>query len=305
MMKVIPINCGYYNYKSINEEQFPTRITEDIFDNFPSNCDRLEYEGQKYLVGTGQINIDIDKTQSEFTKICVLNMLARFTDKMETFKVALTTPPLMFPSQKDELPRYLEGEYLVIHNGKPKAITIQEVKVFPETLTAYIANNTNGKYNNKDVLVLDIGGLTTNGCLIKRGGIFTLDDMFTIKNGMYHLDDEICRYLNSKYYLSVDIDDINTFREEGLHINGNKEDIMMEEILVIDKIYKKFIAEIKKAIDLRKWSTEVYNVLITGGGGKVLYNTLRYELVPHAELGKNPLFDNVNGLSELAKRVFR
>lgn len=304
-MKVLPINCGYYNFKSVDGKIVPTRLAIQDFDMIPSNCDVLEYEGIKYIVGYGEINIDTDKTLTEFLKICTLNMLAKFTDTKEIFKLVLTSPPLLVAYQKEIIPPYLKGEYEIVHNGKKKFIEIEDVKVFPETLTAYVTNNASGRLNDKDVLILDIGGVTTNGCLIRRGGNFTIDDVFTIKNGMYHLDDEICRHINRKYYQNISIDDVNHFRENGLYLRGSKENIWMNEIEFIEDTYRKIINEIKIACDLRKWSVDVLHPIITGGGGKILFNSIKGDYLPHAELSKNPIFDNLIGLAELTKKVYR
>lgn len=303
-MKIIPINAGYYRIKSINNQVFNTRVEKSFINERQGTTDLLEYNGDYYIVGDGEFALDLDKTQNEVTKICILNMLARFTDNTEEFKVVITTPPLLYPQQKIELPKYLKGEYKVKHNCISKTIIIKDVYVFPETITAYIANNANGAYNGRKVVIIDIGGLTTNGCLINENGGFMAKDIFTIENGMYHIDDKISQYLNRKYYLSCTVDDINYFRKKGLYINGDKDDVMIREIEYMEDVYCKHIQTIMQQCQLKKWNINTYDVLITGGGGMLLYNTIKEYFLPQAKLSKDPIFDNLNGLVTVAKKVY-
>jgi hypothetical protein len=120
---------------------------------------------------------------------------------------------------------------------------------------------------------------------------------------MYHLDDEICRYINSKYHLNITIDEMEGFRKDGLHLRGSNENLFITEIDTIDRIYSNHIEKIIETCQLRKWSLDVYYVLITGGGGEALYSTIKREFIPHAVLSSSPLFDNLIGLTALAKKV--
>lgn len=294
-MRVIPINNGYYQYKSIENQMCKSRLSIDKYGNIGGTTDILEFDNVRYIVGAGKAYIGMDKSNNQFTKIFVLNMLSRFTQDKEDFKIVLSAPPLVYGQQKDVLPEYIIGKYDVVHNSKKKIINILDVKIFPETIAAYVVNME--QFKGKNVIVLDIGGLTTNGVLIKNGG-FTKDDVFTLKHGMYHLDFEVSQYL-----LSINLENGFNCNEDDIQYFRDSKDKILDCEGVID-IYRKFLDDIVEKMDDKNWNYIKYEVLITGGGGKVLFNTVREFALPQAVLSIDPLFDNLKGLEALGKKVW-
>jgi pantothenate kinase type III len=294
-MKIEPINCGYYQYKGLENNIFNSRLSKSVYDSIPGNCDVIEVNGEKYTIGVGKVNIDMDKTNNEFTKIFVLNMLGRFTGDKEIFKVVLSSPPLVYSRHKEVLPEYLEGRYEVIHNGRKKEITIEAVKVYPETIAAYLANRD--KFKGKNVIVIDIGGLTTNAVLI-RNGMFTGDDIITIKHGMYHLDFKISQYL-----LSINLESGFNCEPEDVQYFRDTKDEILEDEKVID-IYREFIDDILEKMDNKNWNYNKFEILITGGGGKNLFDYIKGFSLPKSVLSNDPVYDNLKGLEILGRQVF-
>lgn len=294
-MKTVPINNGYFNYKSVDRKQFKSRIEKSLCTGVGSNCDTLIFEEETYIVGQGEFNIDRDKTQDEkFTKILVLNMLAKFMDERqerETFKVYLSTPPKMYKNQSKNLPKYLEGDYKICHNGRKLDITISSVKVYPETFIVYL--NHQEKYRDKNLLIWDIGGFTTNIVLIRQGS-FTINDFLTLENGMYFLDEKIAQYLsaNDNIKQTFNIDDIQYMRD-------TEDEILKVNQPYIDELYTKHIKEIIKRIELKGWNYQLYDNLCTGGGSKILFDNIK-QLVNKVELSNDPVFDNLKALELLA-----
>jgi hypothetical protein len=225
-------------------------------------------------------------------------MLARFTvGERESFKIVISSPPGVYQMQKEVLPDYLVGEYDVVHNGKSKKIIIEGVKVYPEAICAYMANKPE-QYKGKRVIVMDIGGLTTNVVQIKDNS-FTKDDTFTFEKGMYNLDCKIADYLRSCHVengFRCDVDDVQYFRD-------NK-DLMLEEEEVVD-IYREHIDSIVEMMDFHGFNYSNYEILITGGGGKTLFDFIQGNFFPKARLSNDPIFDNLKGLEILAKQVWK
>lgn len=300
-MKTLPINAGYFNYKSIGKQIFKSRIQKCAYDSVKTDIDTLIYHDETYAVGAGNFSLKADKTQDNFMRICVLNMLSRFTVEEETFKVLLTVPPLLYNSQNPLLLEYLKDEYSIISNGKKKRINIADVKSYPETFLTYIANSPS-YYKDKTLIILDIGGLTTNGCRI-RNGSFGKDDIFTIQNGMYHLDNRISQFINGKYYQNTSIDDIENYREHGLFNKKTHENIFNIEKECINNIYKEHIEKIILQCELKQWNLDTSEIMITGGGGKILFSYTKDNFFPQALLSQDPIYDNLNGLRILAEQV--
>lgn len=304
-MKIIPINNGYYQYKSIDKQMFKSCIEPYTYGGFRGNADVLEYDNKTYLIGAGTPNTSLDKTSSEDTKILILNMLSRFMKEAtkENFKIVLTAPPLVYESQKEELSEYLAGNYKLIHNDILKEINIETIKIFPETFCAFLANEPN-KYENKILLLVDIGGYTTNICKITNGN-FTSSDYITVQKGMYFLDNEITKLINSKYHQNIQDEDMIYYRQDGLYIDDDNENLLVTEHVNIEDIYLQFLSEIMEKCREKSWSVKAYNSIILGGGGLTLFNIIKNNFLPKAKLSNDPIFDNLNGLSLLAKKVYQ
>jgi hypothetical protein len=304
----IPINNGYYQYKSINNIIFKSRIEKCLCSDIETTADILVYDNETYTVGDGKINLDGDKTTTEFTKICVLNMLSKFCGSEGKFNVILTTPPLMFQQQSEVLPMYLKGTYNIVANKESKKITIDSVKVLPETFLTYASNNINNKFKRKNLLIFDIGGVTSNIVIIKQGKFnLSPDNIITIKKGMYHIDTEIAQYLNGKYpLLDCNFDDIEYARDNnGLIDNNTDENIFEIEKDGIENFYMEHIEMLLQECTLKKFNYSLYDCLITGGGGKILYPYIKDNFIKKAILSIDPIFDNLKGLEIIAKELYK
>lgn len=300
-MKIIPINNGYYNCKSIDNKIFKSRLMEAPYNSLGCGGDRFKINGKTYIVGEGRPSFKKDKTDNDATKIFVLNMLSKFMEGSERFKVILTSPPLAYASQRELLPKYLIGKHEVEYNNVKKEIIIDDVTVYPETIMAYIANNPS--QFKRSVIVIDIGGVTTNSVLIKNG-VYSKDDISSFSNGMYHLENSICEHFNSKYYEDLELspEDISRILKDGLVLPRASMDLVEVERIHIDRIFNNHIDKILEKFEYKGWNTSACDILITGGGGKVLFDTIKDNHLPQAKLSFDPVFDNLRGLEIMAKR---
>lgn len=302
-MQIVPINNGYSYIKSDLGYKFRSAYRETTMSEYSSTGDILVLDNKAYVVGDGVCDINKDKTMSQATKLFVLNMLCKHMDlkSSEHFKVLLTAPPMTYVSQKDRLPQYLKGSYRVQYNGKFKDIFIDDVTVYPETIMAYLANNP--AQFSRPVLVVDIGGLTTNMVLIKNGN-YNKDSIVSFSNGMYHVEEEICEFLNSKYMLDLESSDIHDFMKQGLYFGKECTNIIEVEKEEINNIFNKAVSQIAQKAAIKRWNPNTCVVLVTGGGGVALFETIK-NYFDTAQLGNNPVFDNLNGLSLLIAKELK
>lgn len=301
-MKVIPINNGYYNIKSIKGKFFPSRITK-LLDNqrLTNKYDIIKFEDEFYGIGVGEPSFKLDKTSDQITKLFVLNMLCKFSKKKEEdFKISLTSPPLFYKQQKESLPEYLKGKYEIEYNGKPRIINIEDVVVYPETFIAYC--NYIEQYTSRLLLIIDIGGYTTNVCRIKQGAIVPTE-YFTIQRGMYNINEKISQHINSVHYTSILPDDMEFYYKNGLHLNNKVEDILAIEEKYINNIFDKHIDNIISTCASRNWDIKAHDVLCIGGGSLVLFDRIE-NAIPHAVLSDTPVFDNLNAQKILTEVLF-
>lgn len=294
-MQIVPINNGYSFIKSDFGLTFKSSYKEASLNQYSIGSDLLVYEGKTYIIGEGSTVITKDKTDNIATKLFVLNMLCKHMEKTysEHFKVYLTAPPMTYAMQKDALPKYLLGAYKVNHNGKNKEIYIDSVTVYPETIMAYLANSP--ATFKRPVIVIDVGGLTTNVAYIKNG-VYSKDTILSFTNGMYHIESAVCDYLNDEYWdLDLDSTQMFEFLQNGIYIGDGSENIIESKKKQIDNIYQDFVDKIYRKIALKKWSPDMCDILVTGGGGKLLYDTIKKQY-KHAKLSNDPIFDNLNGM---------
>lgn len=302
-MQIVPINNGYSYIKSDLGYTFRSAYRETTMSEYSSTGDILVLDNKAYVIGDGIYDINKDKTVSGATKLFVLNMLCKHMDlkSSEHFKVLLTAPPMTYVAQKDSLPQHLKGSYKVQYNGKTKDIFIDDVVVYPETIMAYLANNP-GRFT-RPVLVLDIGGLTTNMVLIKNGN-YNKDSIVSFSNGMYHVEEEVCEFLNSKYMLDLDSSDMHDFMKNGIYLGQECKNIIDIEKEEINNIFNKAVSKIVQKVAIKKWNPDTCVVLVTGGGGIALFETIK-KFFNTAQLGTNPIFDNLNGLSLLIAKELK
>lgn len=294
-MQIVPINNGYSFIKSDLGLTFKSSYKETSMSQYAIGSDLLTFDGKTYSIGDGVPVIAKDKTENIATKLFVLNMLCKHMDNTnsEHFKVYLTAPPMTYSAQKDALPQYLLGSYKVTYNGKPKDIYIDSVTVYPETIMAYLANNPSRF--KRPVLVIDIGGLTTNVAYIKNG-ICNKDSIVSFTNGMYHIENAVCDFLNDKYWsLELDSSQMCEFLQNGIYIGDGTENIIETQKDKINEIFSQFVEKIHRKITLKKWSPDMCDILVTGGGGKLLFESIK-NFYSHATLSKDPIFDNLNGM---------
>lgn len=303
--RVLSINNGYRNYKSVDGEIFTSKC-EVCADDAKTSADKIKYGNVTYVVGSGKANLESDKTLTDETKILILNMCCRQMDSnKEKFKLMLSCPPKFHQDQSNSLPDYLIGKHKLTWNTQELVVEIEDVAVLPETFITYPINNVDSRYDDKIVLIIDVGGFTTNVCRVRFGEYGGEDDFFTIKHGMYHLDFEVCSYLNSQYTeLECTEEEMYYYRKVGLNINGEEVDILEVEKNNIENIYCKFIDEIIEKCKLKKWNYTAYEPLVTGGGGEVLYKTIKEHYLRKAKLSEDPLFDNFNGLEYYQDMVY-
>lgn len=146
--------------------------------------------------------------------------------------------------------------------------------------------------------------LTTNALLMNNDFCKISNDAVCLKFGMHKIESDIREKLNSKYYeydLSIKPEDMFNYLQNGLYIGNNKNiDIIKKEEEMIKSVYKSSLYKLVQEIQIKDWGINSCDVLITGGGGKVLFDCIKENYYPQAVLSKDPVFDNFNGLKAAA-----
>lgn len=280
---ILGVDLGNWNVKTSEGDIFPSRYTatENILG---ATGDVLEYEGIKYYIKEGKLENNYDKANKETNIILFLYSLAIQRDRY--FKVVVGLPVLAYKNSKETFrDKLLENKiYKLNLNGKEKTIVIEEVIVFPEGVGAYF----NIKNRAKNAVIMDIGGGTTNIVSFKNG---KLDKCTTIAKGMIELYNRIRDYLNSKYTLKLELEDIESILKEGLKVDG-------EEVnwSFIKLITDNFTSDLMN--ELRNFEIRTSTVYLNGGGSKLLKTTLKNK-IPGLFLVEDYLFANAKGFKDV------
>lgn len=276
---ILGVDLGNWNVKTSEGDIFPSRYT--VIENIlGATGDVLEYEGIKYYIKEGKLENNYDKANKETNIILFLYSLAIQRDMY--FKVVVGLPVLAYKNNKDTFrDKLLENKiYKLNLNGKEKTIVIEAVIIFPEGAGAYF----NIKNRAKNAVIIDIGGGTTNIVSFKNG---KLDRCTTIAKGMIDLYNRIRDYINSKYTLKLELEDIENILKEGLKVDG--EDVNWN---FIKPITNNFTNDLMN--ELRNFAIRTSVVYLTGGGSKLLKAPLRNK-ISGLVLVEDYLFANARG----------
>ena len=276
-------DLGNWSVKTSEGDIFPSRYT--VAENILGTTgDILEYEGIKYYLSDGKLENNYDKANKETNIILLLYSLAIQRDSY--FKVVVGLPALAYKTNREAFKEKLLSNKIhdVYINGKYKKIIIEDLIVFPEGAGAYYSQVV----RPKNQVIVDIGGGTTNIVSFKNG---KLDNCTTLGNGMIQLYNKIRDYLNSTYILKLELEDIEIIMREGLKVDGENIDFKF-----IKPIVDSFVNDLMN--ELRNFPIRISNVLLVGGGSKLLKKSLSNK-INWIEVMDDYLFANAKGFKNV------
>ena len=286
---LIAVNSGYWDtkvYDGVNCFKFRTKLDEaknQIINSY--NTYHIQYQGKGYILGDGasKYNLDYDKTTNLIHKISTYYALSQFGEKSE-YEVMVALPLNIYSSLKSAYQEYLktDGYVELTVSGEKKLIKINSCKAFPEGIAALYSNNPQ-KYKDSIIGILDIGSLTTNGCIMHNLNLIK-ESVFTIQTGVIILFNKIQKYLNSKM----------------INIKEYEIPYIMNEYN-LDSIINEHIEEIRQQMQKSDWGN--VPILLTGGGSLLLETYLK-NVFPLSFVGQHGIYDNVKGLYEVGRVAY-
>lgn len=295
--KLVAIDNGYWSTKVFtNDNQFFFRSkyekTDDTFNK--NNTYSLFYEEESYIVGDGatQDNIDYDKTQNELAKICTYTALSKISNCVGTnFNLMVGYPLKLYSTNKEIFADYLKTDGFIDCeiNSEKKVFNVSNVIVLPQGAGALYSDVN--RFKNKIIAILDIGGLTVNGCIFDNLNLIR-NTIFTEDLGIFILYNEIKKALDSQFGINIQEYEIPDIVRYGLKMNNGK--YKNESLITVNEVMQKHVEDIKKICKKNKWNIGNLEILLIGGGSLVLKNQLLNQ-IPYSSLTENPLNDNVKG----------
>lgn len=316
-MKVVGIDIGYGFLKIHDGEKFlvvPSVIGNAVDLTFEiknqgidlSNIE-VEYEDEKYFVGDLAIlqsehpyrSLSTDRTTDIVVKIMFLTGLALLSEHpIESFSVVTGLPVKDYLLYKDTYVQNFTGTHTIHLNGQKKVLNVNKVIVVPQPYGTYCDGlfkadgSVDEDFAENHVGIIDIGYKTSDFIQVKE---YNYLERFssTSANGISSIYKDIANYLATNHSIyKEDYELENVIHDGFLRTRSGKIDISDALSKAKRTLAKKIANEIKSL-----WSNlpEISLIIVTGGGGSLLYPELIEFLVEDMVLASEPQTANVRG----------
>ncbi|MDF2892533.1 MAG: ParM/StbA family protein [Clostridia bacterium] len=293
---IIGVDLGYGYTKTSEGIVFPSKIS--THETILGEGNMLILDNKAYIVGEGNVEVDLNRINKELTRVCLLEALSKSSNQND-FQVVAGLPLGLFNSQKDQMKqmllnnRYVEFEV----NKQKRAIGITKAEVFPQCLGAHYSLDTID--DTEDRIYIDIGGRTVIIALLQVfNGKRKVTQHSTIYEGTLTLFSKIVSAINSKYETLFEIEDGERILKNGLSIYGEK-----QEIGFIKNIIEEHTDKIMKEL-LLKYPVKTAKVTLIGGGAYVL-KSLFDKRIPGTSIIPNAQFANALGFKKIGVSLWQ
>lgn len=281
-----------YSYTKDNEKRiFKSAMSQ--MDKAVSGAIKITIDGNTYFVGTGRGTVDIDKADSELTKVCLLANLA--LTPASDFYIVTGLPIAQYREQKDKLKHALlkYRRSTVIINGVQKDIVINDVTVFPQSAGALYSQDI-----LDDALIVDIGGRTVDVALLEvENGKLSLQKCDTWYKGMLTLYGSVVDEVNRRYGLTLEPHRAEKILTKGLSVLGKPQDLDFLRPLISEHL-DPMIDEI--SLNYPAFTTHMYLC----GGGAALMSGIFKKHFPNLEVMADCQFANAIGFYKIGQQLY-
>lgn len=279
------IDLGHYNIKTNTGVIFKSTFKKGKEIN-PFGEDIIYTENEYYTMEKGSFDNTNNKALKNY-KPNLCYAIAKSINVTEADINLMIGVPLeslgAFDLFKEELlNQTLEFEY----NKVPYTIYINDIKAVGEGISSYYTLNE--KQRAEDLLIIDIGGRTSNVVSFEKG---KLTHKFTVPLGTIHLFSRIGSRFNNDEGSNKVVEEIERLVDSGYILHTEIEE-------------KQFLDDIMNYIE-GKVDRRTYKNYYTGGGSLRLKKHIEEYLSPNGTVMDNPLFTNVKGNEIIANMIWR
>ncbi|WP_144624789.1 ParM/StbA family protein [Bacillus velezensis] len=278
--------------KKVDKFQSTVRLGE-IDTN--KNSTVIEFEGKKYTVGEkGRLVMDTKKTFDINFDICIATALAR-THDVESLDINLVTglPIGYYQHQKDELKDALsKKEFKIGYKGKDRTFRINECEVFPQSAGLPIIHPKD--FEDKTVLVIDIGGFTVDVSYFEDGDLVSFD---TYPLGVLIFRSELASAINAKFSTRYDKLDMERVIRNGIIVD---EEVIPESEFDIKGFHEQHMQNILDHIKA-DFNYETVESKTFVGGGAIAFKDY---LPPNKSIKVDEVYANAKAFYEVGTQIF-
>lgn len=270
---ILGVDLGNYYTKSSKGISFLSKTS--LIKNI-NETDFIIRDDKKIYLGEGEFDTEYRKSyRSNLIYLLQGAIQKSTTDKNNKLVIGL---PL---SQYKE-----DKEHLINRIIQSRLAT--DVEVVPEGVLAVPINY--------EGIIIDIGGRTTDICLLEiEGNKRRIKRPTSLPLGVMNLESDFVNNLNSIYGLDLKQDDAQRIIRNGLFVYGERKEVSME-------MYKEFVENIVRRVQV-DYSIKTNNVVLIGGGADKLYNAFK-KRIPQSYLVRDPFMANVLAYERYGKEVF-
>ncbi len=270
---ILGVDLGNYYTKSSKGISFLSKVS---FNGGIENKDFVTVDNKKIYLGEGEFDTEYRKAYRSNLIYLLQGAIERSTADKNN-KVVVGLPLSQFKEDKDYLINRIMQSRLVL-----------DVEVVPEGVMV-VPNNYEG-------ILIDIGGRTTDICLIViEGNKRRIKQAISLPLGIQNLENDFINSLNSMYGLDLKQEDSNRIITKGLFIYGERKKVNMDS-------FKDFVENIVRRVQV-DYSLKTNNVVLVGGGAEKLFTPFKNR-IPQAYLVKEPFLANALAYEKYGREVF-
>lgn len=281
------VDLGNYNVKAINDKgtsiKFKSNISRD-FESYPDAFKYIKIDGEYTYFEKGTFSLEYIKTNKDYTAQ-LMYAIAKVNEDEENINTNLTLLlPLSEMQHKSKYIEELKNKQIdctvKLKKKMEKKITINDVLVVPEGYTSYFI--LQDKYKTSSLLIVDIGGRTTNLVAMINGEPKVLK---TLKIGVMDFYSKIRELHADREY---NLEDIDRLIKEG-------------KIKITEKQLVSFTNDILNEIKIHVKLEHYEHVVFTGGGSTVIEKIIAEKLPKNCIVLTDPIESNIRGALEVSK----
>lgn len=254
----------------------------------------LTYDGITRYIGEGHFETGFNKASKDNYLPLLLTGIALTSSPEETYhKVVCGLPVNQYKTNKEMLEDLImeKSTRRIELNGSSRDISILDCRVYPEAVGAYYSLGI-----IDDVIIVDIGGRTTDIAFVSGGKI---DTASTASVGTLNIYKDIADKLNSQFGLNLDIQKVDRIIERGyLKVDGC--DINLQ---FVTELLKTNFLKIKEDLDFN-FPARTEQIILVGGGAK-LFDKAFKKRYQDCHVAENYLFANAIGFQRVGEMLWQ
>ena len=289
MEKTIVVDLGNYNIKVLDVETgekviFSSKISRE-YESTPELFNWVKYDGNVTYFEKGNFSMENVKTNKDFTNQLLYSLAKIYADEEAEIKLCLLLPTQQMTADNKAKYNELKGktfEYECRANGitGKRKVSISNVMVLPEGYVTYFSLPK--ELHAKSILIVDIGGRTSNYCSFIKGKI---EVNKTSNIGSLDFYERVREANEGK---QCELKDMERF-------------IADKFVTVYKKDYIRFYNDIIEDIQAHNCILSHFDKIVFSGGGSALLETIKDKLPDNAIICKENLYSNILGAGVVVK----